>query len=136
MMTPVELSACRMPTLALELWMMAVRMVPASTPRMGLENWTKRLVNHGSFSSGSTAADMALMPVIRIAKPIKMVPMPFLRSLRHMYSRMPMKARSGLKELGLSIWISRVSPSRPERLSSQLVTVVPTLLPMMMPMAW
>ena len=48
---------------------------------------------------------------------------------------MPMKARMGLKEVGLSIWIQMLSPCRPERLSSQLVTVVPTLLPIMMPMA-
>ena len=46
-----------------------------------------------------------------------------------------MKASMGLKEVGLSIWIQMLSPCTPERLSSQLVTVVPTLLPIMMPMA-
>ncbi len=46
-----------------------------------------------------------------------------------------MKASTGLKEVGLSILIQKLSPCRPERLSSQLVTVVPTLLPMITPMA-
>ena len=45
-----------------------------------------------------------------------------------------MKARMGLKEVGEHL-IQMLSPCRPERLSSQLVTVVPTLLPIMMPMA-
>ena len=46
-----------------------------------------------------------------------------------------MKASMGLKEVGLSIWIQMLSPCRPERLRIQLVTVVPTLLPMITPMA-
>ena len=46
-----------------------------------------------------------------------------------------MKARIGLKEVGFSIVIQKPSPCKPERLRIQLVTVVPTLLPMMMPMA-
>lgn len=40
-----------------------------------------------------------------------------------------MKASMGLKEVGLSIWIQMLSPCRPERLSSQLVTVVPHCCP-------
>ena len=76
------------------------------------------------------------MPVISTANPIMMVPTPFLRSLLHIYRMMPMKASTGLKEVGFIIWISRLSPSRPDRLRIQLVTVVPTLLPMMTPMAW
>ena len=47
-----------------------------------------------------------------------------------------MKASRGLNEVGLSSWMKKLSPCRPERLRIQLVTVVPTLLPMMMPMAW
>ena len=49
---------------------------------------------------------------------------------------MPINASKGLKEVGLSILISTLSPCRPERLRIQLVTVVPTLLPMITPMAW
>ena len=66
-----------MPTLALELWMMPVTMAPTRTPSRGLEKRTKRLVNHVSFCSGATALDMVVMPVIRTAKPIRIVPMPF-----------------------------------------------------------
>ena len=46
-----------------------------------------------------------------------------------------MKASRGLNEVGLSSWMKKLSPCRPERLRIQLVTVVPTLLPIMMPMA-
>ena len=80
-MTPVELSACRMPTLALELWMMPVTSAPTRTPSSGLEKRMKRLVNQTSSCSGVTALDMAVMPVIRTAKPMRMVPMPFRFSL-------------------------------------------------------
>ena len=132
----MELRACRIPTLALELWMTAVTSAPTSTPRMGLEKRTNSSVNQGSSSRGETASDMAVMPVIRMAKPIRMPPAPFFFSPPNMNSRMPTKASSGLKVEGLSSWIRRLSPSRPVRLRIQLVTVVPTLLPMMMPMAW
>ena len=48
---------------------------------------------------------------------------------------MPINASKGLKEVGLSRLMRRLSPCRPERLRIQLVTVVPTLLPMITPMA-
>ena len=134
--TPVALKACRMPTLALEDWMTPVTMAPTSTPRMGLEKRTKRLVNQASSCRGATALDIVVMPVIRMAKPIMMVPMPLRFSFLPRYSRMPINASTGLNEVGLSIWMSRLSPCRPERLKIQLVTVVPTLLPMITPMAW
>ena len=38
--------------------------------------------------------------------------------------------------MGFSIWMAKESPSRPESESSQPVTVVPMLAPMMTPMAW
>ena len=53
---------------------------PTRTPRMGLEKRTKRLVNHASPCRGSTALDMVVMPVIRMAKPMRIVPMPFFFS--------------------------------------------------------
>ena len=37
---------------------------------------------------------------------------------------------------GLSRRIKKLTPCRPERLRIQLVTVVPTLLPMITPTAW
>ena len=115
--------------------MMPVTSAPTSTPRMGLEKRTNRLVNHSSPCSGSTALDMVVMPVISTAKPMRMVPTPFFFSLLHIYSKMPINASKGLKEVGLSRLMRRLSPCRPERLRIQLVTVVPTLLPMITPMA-
>lgn len=49
--------------------MMAVSAVPANTPRIGLENITRILVNSGMSASGCTAPDIISMPNIRIAKP-------------------------------------------------------------------
>ena len=92
-------------------------------------------MNHASFCRGRTALDMVVMPVISTAKPMRMVPTPFFFSLLHIYSKMPINASKGLKEVGLSRLMRRLSPCRPERLRIQLVTVVPTLLPMITPMA-
>ena len=66
---------------ALELWMMPVTRAPTRTPRRGLEKRVNRLVNHASFCRGRTALDMAVMPVISTAKPMRMVPTPFFFSL-------------------------------------------------------
>ena len=115
--------------------MMPVTSAPTRTPSRGLEKRVNRLVNHASFCSGSTALDMVVIPVISTAKPMRMVPTPFFFSLLHIYSKMPINASTGLKEVGLSSWMNRLSPCKPERLRIQLVTVVPTLLPMITPMA-
>ena len=105
--------------------MMPVTSAPTRTPSRGLEKRVNRLVNHASFCSGSTALDMVVMPVISTAKPIRIVPTPFFFSLLHIYSKMPINASTGLKEVGLSSWMNRLSPCKPERLKIQLVTVVP-----------
>ena len=115
--------------------MMPVTTAPTRTPSRGLEKRINKLVNHASFCRGSTALDMVVIPVISTAKPMRMVPTPLRFSLLPMYRRMPIKASTGLKEVGLSILIRKLSPCRPERLRIQLVTVVPTLLPMITPMA-
>ena len=115
--------------------MMPVTRAPTRTPRSGWEKRVNRLVNHASFCRGRTALDMVVMPVISTAKPMRMVPTPFFFSLLHIYSKMPINASKGLKEVGLSRLMRRLSPCRPERLRIQLVTVVPTLLPMITPMA-
>ena len=100
---PVEARACRIPTEAEEDWMMAVRAAPASTPRMGLENISRMLVNSGTSFRPVTAPDMVSMPNMRVAKPSRMAPMSRLRlSLRNTYSTTPMTARMGEKEVGLS----------------------------------
>ena len=48
----------------------------------------------------------------------------------------PMRARIGVNDVGLSSWMKKLPPSKPVRLRIQAVTVVPTLAPMMTPMAW
>ena len=134
---PVALSACRIPTLALLDWIMPVRIAPASRPRIGFSKVVKSLVKAGTSLSGSTAPLMVSMPVIRMAKPSRMEPMSFLRSLlQNIYRIMPISASTGEKLAGLSIWIHQLSPSRPDRLRIQAVTVVPTLAPMITLMAW
>ena len=71
---------------------------------MGLVKRTKREVNQASSAKGSTAEDMVLIPVMRMEKPNKMVPMPFFFSdLQNMYKIMPIRAKMGLKLVGLSI---------------------------------
>ena len=63
--------------------------------------------------------------------------MSFFRSfLLTMVRMMPMRARTGVKELGLSSWTKKLPLSSPVRLRIQAVTVVPTLAPMITPMAW
>ena len=48
---------------------------------------------------------------------------------------MPISASTGVKEVGFSSCTQTLPPSMPARLSSQAVTVVPTLAPMMTLMA-
>ena len=136
MTAPVLVSACRMPTAADEDCSTAVSTAPAITPRTGLVKLRKRFMNQGSSARGDIAVDMVCIPAIRMAKPSRILPMPRLRSLPIIYSQIPMKPRMGLQALGLSIWVRKLSPSRPDSESSQPVTVVPTLAPMMTPMAW
>ena len=77
------------------------------------------------------------MPYMSTAKPTQMLPMSFfLVDFAIMMRMIPTRATKGEKEVGLSILIRKLSPCRPERLKIQLVTVVPTLLPMITPMAW
>ena len=47
----------------------------------------------------------------------------------------PINAKNGAKLVGLSSLIQKASPSSPDKLKIQLVTVVPTLEPMMIPTA-
>ena len=49
---------------------------------------------------------------------------------------MPISASTGVKAVGFSSCSHTLPPSIPARLSSQAVTVVPMLAPMMTPMAW
>ena len=74
---------------------------------------------------------MVSIPVMRVAKPSRIAPVSRrLSSRKAIYSTMPMTARMGVKEEGFSSRMSTLPPSSPARLSSQGVTVVPMLAPM------
>ena len=130
-------SACKIPTEADELWITAVRTRPAAIPRIGFENISKIFVNSGTSCRGFTAALIASIPVIKIAKPIKMPPMSFFFSLlENIRKIIPSKASSGEKELGFNNLIKRFPLSIPDKLKIQEVIVVPILAPMIIPIAW
>ena len=76
------------------------------------------------------------MPVMRAMKPSRMVPTPcFFSLLVNMKRIMPTVPSRGARVVGLKICTSRLSPSSWVRESSQAVTVVPMLEPIMTPMA-
>ena len=73
---------------------------------------------------------MASIPNISVAKPKSISPLSFFFPLlQNIYSIIPAKARTGVKEEGLRSFIKILSLSIPERLSTHAVTVVPTLAP-------
>ena len=117
--------------------MIAVRTAPAIIPRTGFENIVRIPVNSGTFASGLTAPLIVSIPVIKIAKPIMMVPASFFFSfLENMIKQTPMSARTGENDVGFNSCTKKFPLSIPVRLKSQDVTVVPIFAPMMMPTAW
>ena len=75
---PVELRACRIPTDADELWITAVRIAPANTPRTGFVNINRMSWNSGTSLSGATASLIDSIPNIRTAKPRRIWPISLL----------------------------------------------------------
>ena len=74
------------------------------------------------------------MPVISTAKPIKITPMFFWRSLfDSICISMPANASSGEKVMGFKRVRKKFSPCTPVRLKSHEVSVVPTFEPIIMP---
>ena len=134
---PVAHIACRIPTDAEELWITAVRIAPTIIPRIGFSNAVKRDVNSGTPAKGFTAPLIVSIPNIRTAKPTRIVPISFFLSSFTNRSRItPINASTGEKEDGFSRLTKKLPLSIPARLSSQDVTVVPILAPMMTPTAW
>ena len=83
--------------------MMAVSAAPASTPRMGLVNMSRTFWNSGTSFRPSTAPLMVSMPNMSTAKPSRIMPTSFFLSLLAiMVSPTPIRARMGVKEVGLS----------------------------------
>ena len=125
--------ACRIPTEAEEDWITPVSTAPATTPRMGLENMVRMLVNSGTLASGFTAADMMSMPYMSTAKPIMIEPVSRCFSfLLPMNMKMPMSASTGVKDMGLSSCTRKLPLSMPVSDKIHEVTEVPTFAPMMM----
>ena len=86
-------------------------MVPARTPRTGMENFTRSPVNSGTSASGDTALLMVCIPNIRMEKPVNRVPTFFFLSLFASISiKTPMIARMGEKDDGFSILMNILSP--------------------------
>ena len=94
------------------------------------ENIVRIPVNSGTFASGLTAPLIVSIPVIKIAKPIMMVPASFFFSfLENMIKQTPMSARTGENDVGFNSCTKKFPLSIPVRLKSQDVTVVPIFAP-------
>ena len=136
--TPVELTACRMPMEAEELWIRAVTAAPTRIPSRGLEKATNSSRKAGSSWRPETAFSMVFMPMNRRPSPSRIWPTICLRllPLRNMKSTMPTAASRGPRIEGLSrakkTLSDEMSPSR----RSCAVTVVPMLAPMIIPTVW
>ena len=117
--------------------MIAVTRAPTNRPRIGLENIVNRAVNSGTFASGFTAPLIMSIPVIRTMKPRRTAPRFFFCSFffKNIVNTIPITARIGAKEDGFNIFIIKLPPSSPVKLSNQAVIVVPTLAPMIIPTA-
>ena len=74
---PVTARACKIPTEAELDCIMAVSRAPARTPSRGFSKAINKLLKDSTSFSPDTAADMASMPNIRVAKPSRIVPVSF-----------------------------------------------------------
>ena len=117
--------------------MTAVKIAPAMSPRIGLENIVRIPVNFSLSARGATAPLMVSIPVIRIANPMRIIPISFfLSSFVNMIKMTPITARIGENEDGFNKVRKKLPPLMPVRLSNQEVIVVPTLAPIIIPIAW
>ena len=135
---PVAHNACRIPTEADELWIIAVRTAPTTIPRTGLEKAVIALAKDGLSARPATEPLMVSIPNMRMAKPIRMPPTSLrLDSLLPLIiSTMPTAASTGEKEEGFKSFNQSVSPWMPVKDSNHDVMVVPILAPIIIPTAW
>ena len=90
--------------------------------------------NFGESASGLTESLMKSMPYIRMANPIRMLPISFFRLLLADIIRMiPTSANTGEKDSGFRSLTQTLSLSIPIRLRIHAVTVVPILDPIITP---
>ena len=101
-----------------------------------LENIVRMCVNCGTSASGSTALLMASIPVIKMAKPTKILPMSCTFCfLTNIIQTTPIIAKTGEKDDGFNKLTNKLSPSIPVRLKIHEVAVVPIFAPIIMPTA-
>ena len=130
-------SACRIPTEAAELWMMAVNRVATTRPSRGFCSPARIAVNSGICASGLTASLITTMPYMSMVKPTSTVPMLFCLSfLPTIIITTPMMARMGEKFSGFSIFSHILPLWMPERERIHAVSVVPILAPKMTYSVW
>ena len=133
-MAPVIAKACKIPMVAEELWIRAVKTAPTKRPSRGFENATSNWRKPGNSESGITASLMICMPNIMMAKPIRIRLIFFFRSLSDaIMTATEANAIIGAKKLGLNSWNKVVEAPIDPRLKIQAVAVVPMLAPMMRP---
>ena len=134
--TPVEASACKMPTAAEALCSTQVKSVPNKMPSSGLENEVRMRRKTGSSRSGDTAADIVDMPNIRTAKPMRISPTCcFVWFLENMRSTMPTTEMTPVSVAVEKRSIHPPPPPRSERQMIQPVMLVPRIAPITMLMA-
>ena len=134
-MAPVPASVSRRPTAEELLCSTAVMAAPARKPRTGLENAVMTSANTRLSFSGATAVLMAEIPYIRTAKPRRIPPRErFHVFLEIMRRRIPMMATTPVM-VAVDTSFSHPLPLMVERLTTQPVTLVPTMEPRMMLMA-
>lgn len=116
--------------------MIAVRSTPASIPKSGLENLVRTPVNSGTLARGFTALLIVSMPIIRMAKPSKIIAALWILSfLETINIPTPMMAITGAKEVGFKSCTKKLELLMPAVERIQDVTVVPMLAPIMIPTA-
>ena len=80
---------------------------------------------------------MVFIPNISTAKPISIVPKSFFFAFfENIIRTIPINARTGENDVGLSKFVNRFPPSTPARLKIHDVTVVPILAPIITLIAW
>ena len=128
---PLIASICKIPTDAELLWMIAVTARPTKIPKSGFCPSTRKDSEKiGASRYGSIEPDMKERPINRSAKPIRTsAPSFFLWLFANIVMNAPIPKRTGAKNSGFN--------TSPHSLidTIQLVTVVPILAPMMMPVA-
>ena len=136
LITPVDASACKMPTAAEALCKMAVKIRPKRMPRMGCDSCTIRFRKNGLERSGATASLMALMPNIKTAKPMRISPTCWrVFSLESIRRQMPTTEMTPVS-VAVENSSSQPLPESVDRQMTQPVMLVPTMAPMTMLIDW